>query len=385
MADKKIQSLYNSFVFIGDVVFNDEKYYKSEVSKSGYKYSKIQFGIKTAEGNVVYVEMMGGFSTTKKNVIYAMDKDKNKLEIDFNDRKDPKIMENVMDFKKIKLNFTSSDEKDSAVFLAEYDAVEFMKANLQKGQRVVVLGNVSVERYKNENDGKIITNMKYIPTKIRLAKEDEKNKAELKLNFVFDKESLETDRLEKEGKLDITGFFTTYNKDTKSNIFVQFPLVIDMEYLASISLTPMSDEIKKMLPEMFKKYFKANTGEFFETEWKAEVFRGNQVETITMDDLSADQKLQIQCGIVSFEQLQKEMGARKGGEKINEIKLVRPTSKYEDDKGIPMVNLKTELTEEDFIIPEVKIEDKKDALGGTGTGEGQKAPSEQDLLKGLFG
>lgn len=384
MAEKKIQALYNSFVFIGDVVFNEEKYYTSKVSDSGYKYSRLQFGVKTADGNVVYVDMMGGFSTTKKNVIYAMDKDKNKLEIDFNDRHDQKIIDSVMDFKKIKMNFGTSDEKDSKVFIAEYDAVEYAKANMQKGQRVVVIGNVNIERYKNPNDGKVITSMKYVPTKIRLAKEEEKNKAELKLNFVFDKESLEIDRLEKEGKMDVTGYFTTYNKDSKSNIFVQFPLVLDMEYLASISTVPLDDAKKKVLNEIFKKYFKANAGEYVETEWRAEVFRGSQQAEITMEDLSADQKMQIEVGLVTFEQVAKEMGARKAGDKINEIKLVRPTNKYEDDKGTPMVNKKTDLTEDDFIIKEVQQENKGDLFKAQEQSE-QKSTSEADLLKGLFG
>jgi hypothetical protein len=381
-SEKKIQALYNSFVFIGDVVFNEEKYYTSKVSDSGYKYSRLQFGVKTADGNVVYVDMMGGFSTTKKNVIYAMDKDKNKLEIDFNDRHDQKIIDSVMDFKKIKMNFGTSDEKDSKIFIAEYDAVEYAKANMQKGQRVVVIGNVNIERYKNPNDGKVITSMKYVPTKIRLAKEEEKNKAELKLNFVFDKESLEIDRLEKEGKMDVTGYFTTYNKDSKSNIFVQFPLVLDMEYLASISTVPLDDAKKKVLNEIFKKYFKANVGEYVETEWRAEVFRGSQQAEITMDDLSADQKMQIEVGLVTLEQVAKEMGARKAGDKINEIKLVRPTNKYEDEKGTPMVNKKTDLTEDDFIIKEVQEESKGDLFKPQDDSE-QK--SEADLLKGLFG
>jgi hypothetical protein len=280
------------------------------------------------------------------------------------------------------MNFGTSDEKDSKIFIAEYDAVEYAKANMQKGQRVVVIGNVNIERYKNPNDGKVITSMKYVPTKIRLAKEEEKNKAELKLNFVFDKESLEIDRLEKEGKMDVTGYFTTYNKDGKSNIFVQFPLVLDMEYLASISTVPLDDAKKKVLNEIFKKYFKANVGEYVETEWRAEVFRGSQQAEITMDDLSADQKMQIEVGLVTFEQVAKEMGARKAGDKINEIKLVRPTNKYEDEKGTPMVNKKTDLTEDDFIIKEVQEESKGDLFKPQDDSE-QK--SEADLLKGLFG
>jgi hypothetical protein len=251
-----------------------------------------------------------------------------------------------------------------------------------KGQRVVVIGNISIERYKDQQ-GKVVTNMKYIPTKIRLAKEDEKNKAELKLNFVFDKDSLEVDRFAKEGKIDITGFFTTYHKDSKSNIFVQFPLVLDMNYLASISSVPLSEDKKGMLANMLKAYFKANTGEYIETEWRADLFRGNQVEEITMADLSAEQKMQIEFGIVTFEQVAKEMSAKKAGNKVNEIRLVRPTNKYVDDKEVPQVNKMTKLTEDNFIIPEVKVEDKGSVFNGEIKAD---APSDEaSLLKGLFG
>jgi hypothetical protein len=94
--------------------------------------------------------------------------------------------------------------------------------------------------------------------------------------------------------------------------------------------------------------------------------------------------MQIELGIVTFEQVSKEMSAKKGGERINEIKLVRPTNKYENDKGVPQVNKTTDLVEDDFIIKEVQTEDKSKLFNGT---QGEQSPnnSEADYLKGLFG
>jgi hypothetical protein len=97
--------------------------------------------------------------------------------------------------------------------------------------------------------------------------------------------------------------------------------------------------------------------------------------------------MQIECGLVTFEQVAKEMGAKKAGDKVNEIKLIRPTSKYEDDKGMPMINKITELTDEDFIIPEVKTESKEDLFKAQeqAGANGQSQSEEQKLLQGLFG
>jgi hypothetical protein len=140
------------------------------------------------------------------------------------------------------------------------------------------------------------------------------------------------------------------------------------------------------MTDMYKRYFQAETGEYYETAWKAEVFRGSVAEEVTMEDLSEDQKLQIQFGVVTFEQVKKEMQSRKNGEKINEIKLIRPLFKFQDSKEKPIANVLTKYTEENFFIPEVKTENKGQVFSGEGQApQDLSGISDDDAMKKLFG
>lgn len=397
--EKKIEGLYNTFAFVGEISFNEDKFYTTEVSQSGYKYSKIQFGVKTSDSNLVFVEMMGGFSTVKQNVIKTQTKDKNKIEIAFADRFDQSIVESVADYKKLKVNLTTTDYKDTVSYLSEYDVVEYLKANLRKGVRAVVTGDIVVERYEGK-DGKKNTRIKYKPKAIRLAKDDEANKSEVTLSFVFDKEAMELDRLDTEGKIDIMPYLASWDKGLGRNVFVAVPFVIDINSITeSFTNVPaeQKDKVKLMVTEMYKKYFKVSgvdciqTKEedvlitdngIIETQWKGEVIRGAVMQQLTMDDLSEDQKLQVMCGIVTLEQIQKEMGNR-GGDKVNEIRLTRPTNRFKHDTKEEAVPNKLSIyTEDDFIIPEVGTE-SKDALFNSATAT--PTISEASTLDALFG
>ena len=371
---------YGSFVFIGTPVYNEEKWYKNETSASGYKYARLQFGIKVSDVNMPYVEIMGGFSTVKENIIKAMDKDKNNLEIAFKDRHDTNIINSVMDFKKLKVNFTSSDEKDSSIFLAEYDFAEAIKNGLPKDKRVVVIGKFEINRYKDK-EGKYVVNNKYTPTKIRLAKDDEVNKAELTLGFVFDKDTLDKSRFEKEGKMDVSAYMTTYDKVLRGNIFVPVNFVIDLDFIMARSGIAMTDSLKTGARNLIEGYFTVVGDKVMETQWKAEVLRGATVEDVTEDDLSEDEKLQIQFGMATFEEIKKQR-PKKYGDKVDEIKLLRPTNKFEDEDKKRRPNNDTDYTQDDFIIPEVGTESKDAVFNGGGTSQ---PASDADTLKSLFG
>lgn len=380
----EIKALYQPFVLIGEVL---KKECETKTSVSGYTYSKLKLGIKTAEGNVLFTENMGGFKAMP-DVIKAKDKDKNDLEIAWADRFNPAIVERVADYQKFKVNTTSSDTKESTAFLSEYDAIQFINLNLQEKARVVVLGNIVIQRYEAQ-DGTKKVSQKLKVQQIRLAKEDEKNIAEATFNFVFNSDSIDKSSLIKEGKVDITGYVTSYVKAIKEQEFVPVLLTLDFNHLKSSveknfgrkfdeSQTPMLQNLylQQYLSDGIEK------NKYYQTQWKVDLVRGSQVEEISEADLSAEQKMLIEMGIATFEQIKASMGGNRFGDKVDEKRLLMPTTRLETEDGVKVVNLLTPYVEEDFYAKTGQTISQEQMLGGIGATPTQ---SMENTIKNLFG
>jgi hypothetical protein len=100
-----------------------------------------------------------------------------------------------------------------------------------------------------------------------------------------------------------------------------------------------------------------------------------------MDDLTDDQKLQIECGLATFEQVQKDMRGSVVGDKVNEVRLHRPTNAYDNSPS-----LLTEYDENDFImefeVPDENLDDVLNQIGdaiGDAIGGGM-SKEELDIL-----
>lgn len=351
----EIKGLFGNFVFIGTLTKqkDESKFYSADTNDDGYFYHRIRFGVQTSENNRPFLEMMGGYHTRKPNVIYTKDKNGNDLEITWQDRFDKVIVDNVAEYRKLKLNLVSSNESDNEVFLSEYDFIENLKKNFPTDARVVVMGNVRAEKYKDKQGNNRVS-MKFVPNKIRLAKDEETNKAEVTLQFIFDKDSWDESTLKQDKKVSIGGYFTTYDRARKANVFVLIPnLILNCEKL------DFDNPKHTAIFDYYKSCFEAKHREYYETQWHCEYKCGVNEEEITMDDLTENQKVQIELGLATFEQIKKDMRNSMATTKINELWLIRPTNKYDGN-----VNELTTYTEDDFFVDDVE-ESKDDLFGGS--------------------
>jgi hypothetical protein len=362
---EKITSLYGTCTLIGNAVVSDkaDKFYSGDTNEKGYKYHKVQFGVKTSSSNTIFLELMGGYFINKDNIVYAMDKDKNKLEIAWKDRFDSTIVNSVMDFKKLKVTLTESEEDKADTFLSEYDVVEVLKNSLKKDMRICVFGNIQINRFEDKQGNKKTT-VKFSPRKIRLAGEKDVNKAEATLSFVFNNSAWDDSRYSTDNKVDIGGYTTTWNKDAKATEFVPLTnLVIDMDRLSEIASSngkPMDDATKAIVLDLYKEYFNIPADTYYETQWRCELAKGEEQEEITLEDLSEAEKVQIAYGLTTFEKIKQRYQAGKAGARINEIRLIAPTLKFGENGG--EANTVTKYTDEDFYAKSPSIESKDGAL-----------------------
>jgi hypothetical protein len=222
-----------------------------------------------------------------------------------------------------------------------------------------------MEQY-TDKEGKKQVSTKYNPTRIRLAKDDEVDKAELTLSFVFGKDAWDDGRMKDEKKVDISAYFTTYDRATKSNIFLPLQLVLNCENL------DLTNTKHKAYFDYYKNLFSAGRKEYYETQWVCQIVRGVEETEITMDDLSKDQKLQIELGITTLEEIQQRARGGSFGNRISEIRLVKPTNKFEGN-----ANNLTDYEEDDFLQPIVEVETKEDLFNKDKIGD--------DEIDSLFG
>jgi hypothetical protein len=374
MSENIINQLYGSFTVIGTPHISkvEGKYHTTGKSKEGYEWHKLNWSVDTGINGVknnIFLEFMGGMNTLKPNVIKTIDKEKKKIDVSWSDRFEKSIIDTVADYRKYKVTLASSDYNDYKIFLSESDVVNYLLENLAEDKRVMMTGNFKMERYKKDGVYQYI--MKYMPSTIRLAKDEEPNKAELRLGFVFGQDSWDEGRLKDEKKVDISAYFPTYDKELDKTIFLPLQLILNCEKLDLQTPNPQHKSIFDYVKGCFTKHGK----KYMETEWECQIVKSVEQEEVTMDDLSDNEKTQISIGMYTFEEIaKKKQGAF--GARLNELRLLKPTNKYDGD-----VNNETEYTDDDFITEVINaVETKEDLFGNDET----KVDNPVDM-KGLFG
>jgi len=170
----------------------------------------------------------------------------------------------------------------------------------------------------------------------------------------------------------ISRYVQTYDKTEGKNIFISIPLILNCSQL------DLSNPTHQGIFDYYKNTLKAKKDEYYETEWCCYVLRGYEGQEITIDDLSESQKFQMQYFGVSFEDIKADMRKFIIRNKVNEIQLFRPISKFEEGQCVQL----TVYEEDDFLIP--VEESKTETISGVEEKSEDKLPdgsSVMDLFK----
>ena len=210
------------FNFTGKVRVNgqDTKYpaYRNGKTKSGDKYSSINFFVNAADNNSANVEIFGMISD---EIRAGKDEDGNERIIKWEDRKDKSIVDEVDNFRKHVMSLGDNDDRQS--FIAPYDAVEFLNDNITelKGKRVTVTGRIT----KNEYNGKISDRFQI--QNVYLAGEDKKDALTIVEEIFFNKDSIDTSDFKEEKKILVSAYTKEYIDKEHPAVYVPCILVID--------------------------------------------------------------------------------------------------------------------------------------------------------------
>lgn len=306
---------------VGNNTFSGE----TTSERTGYKYARVNLGIETEEGNIVYGEMMGGYSPAKP-VIYAKNKEDNSpLQVNWADRLNEAIVDSVSDFKLHKVGLERSESGDLIIkkFLSAMDVHDYLKEHLKDGMTVTVKGSFGFSEYKGE------TQRKFQIQSIFLAyqkKDEEGNllpvdrKASFVQTLLLNEDSFKkiTKKDAEAGEVVIPAQAVDYvgkrdGKEIKKNLPFAVPITV---------------KINKENPEMTEKIlnalFNVKKGKVRELTIEGYIVEGYEKEEVSSKDieLSAEIKELIAMGLYSEEEARQKMTVR--GNKVSKLVFTRP-------------------------------------------------------------
>lgn len=392
----------STFNLVGEVKLNDYTFKLDEKSeKSDWVYNALNLGVDCGEKfGTVFAELMGGYGSERSNnVVYVHGKTddgkddfKNQYTIDWDDRFDESILEDIGDlcFLTIGLEKDSKDKTFYKKFLTPYDFIAYAEEHLADGMVVNVRGQLKYTVYNGN-----IQCRKEINSIALSSATPDKYRATFTQTMLLDRDSATKKDIDKDkGVLNVSAYvlekFKEYNGwdlteggKVKGGAFV--PLHKNFEY-------EINPEKPELTDAVINKLFKVKKG-VTQITWDGEFVEAGSTVQATEADLTDDIKELIDLGLYSLEEALAKCTV--GGSKERRMILKKPAIKMIDGANegekIPQIQRFEEaFAEEDMqlecLIPrETDDEEDTDEVPfEEETTEAESTASEDDELASLL-
>lgn len=341
------------FMLVGEAKINDYTFsMDKESNSSDWVYNQMNLGVDCGNGNVIYADLMGGYGSERDNVIYVhgvKEKDgrtvedyENRFTIDWDDRFDESILETIADscFIKVGIEKDTKDKTFTKKFLSAYDAIKYIKENLENGTVVNVKGSLKYQCYNDNVYAKKEINSIFLSK----ATNDD-YKAVFTQTLLIDKDAV--GKVDKEKAIfPISAYVVDYvgkyeGQEIKQNVaFVKsFELEINKN---------KPENTKKLIEKMFTPKKK---GSLVEVTVEGNIVEGASVVNITLDDLPEDIRELIELNVLTEEEALNKCAI--GGNKEKRMIIKKPliTFEGEGDEKKPIIAInKDKYSENDLIF-----------------------------------
>lgn len=228
-------------------------------------------------------------------------------------------------------------------FISEWDFVEFIKKVIDSGKyndkKFFIRGNANYS-YSDKNQ-KVYEN--YVPQRIYLADDDAEEYSTATIKMIYGADAVDEMSAEEKGKYYVSGYMMEYDNNRKANIPV--PVVVTIP----VASTDASDKDKKKV-EAIKRKFIVEDDTFKELGIEVNMLNGAQKVEITEDMLTEEQKDDLECGLITLDDIRADLGGNVYGDRVQEYqfaKIARGFTKGRND---------TVYTTEDMIIKPIEEE-----------------------------
>lgn len=290
---------YSSFSLVGTPKMNDNTFKIDEVSESGWQYNQLNLALDCGEKHgFVYSSLMGGFSTTRDNVIYVHGKNdegkddfKNLFTVPWEDRFNEEILDTIGDacFVEVGLEVTNENNLFTKRFLSAYDAIAYVNEHLTSDMNIRVQGNLRYSLYNGR------TSMQKDITSIKLSRQEPT--ATFTQSVLLDTDSVNPkEDVDKEaGRILVHGIVLDYIKEINGvEIKSQYPLHYDFY---------MDFDDAEKFKLIYKYYFDIKGDSITQVNFEGEFLSSGATIQATMDDVSDDMKAQIKMGLFTEEEV----------------------------------------------------------------------------------
>lgn len=197
-------------------------------------------------------------------------------------------------------------------FVAEWDFAEFVaklaSSDKYKDKLFNISGNYEVQY--NADKKQFYTN--YHVNRITLAPEDAEAKTELKVDFYYGEDAWDDTNYEETGKVTINGFVSYYDGNLKKNGFCDMTIAV------------REDNEKKR--NALKRKFICDDG-IKQIGLTLSVIEGAEKVELTVDMLSDEDREDLECGLVEWDELRKAYGGSVVGDRVSELRFASLTAK----------------------------------------------------------
>ena len=233
-------------------------------------------------------------------------------------------------------------------FITEWDFAEYMNKvasnEKMKDKIVKIRGEYHIEyNVKTQQFYR-----SFIPSRVYLCKDNEPTKSEATFDFYFNKDAVDDNDFAEKKKYHINGFLRFYDstyEDNKGEFGCPIMLTIDgnQTYKNSKGDTVDGEKFAKGMARKFE--FTDTDNEFRQIGLKVNVLDGAQTVAFDESMLTDEQREDIELGLVTLEDIKKEMGVNIYGDRVTDIVIMGIAQGY--SKGA----IDSAFVASDFLAP----------------------------------
>lgn len=421
-----MQKVYNSFEFIGRISLPKEtdkfKVYKKDEFSSKWVKESLKLNVKANDSSELVTIEDGYYNkpgySFEKNGIGKKNEDGSfskgdKISIAWKDRLNKTVIDKVANNQKFILDLSNNkerydlrvaieklekndlleEEKQDLIdkyetddidklkeklkekellkheFLSRVDMIKEVKdlVNTSEGTNTIfkISGNIALNEWK----GKIYRNFEVK----RIEKATDKDKIGLKGNFdiYFNSESLDETLFEDTKKYVVSAWTKSYDSQLKQDIFLPITLIAD-----GSKLDLENEKHVRRLKGLIKPFKDKDDDIIYQTSFEVKFANGSERIEITMDDLEDVYKEYIEDGIMTFEEVKRELGGDKFGDRVKETRLFKPSNL----KLFPNGSLETDLSLSDMFTNKEDLSDNTDSSKDNYNEQEEEEDDIDDLL-----
>lgn len=226
-------------------------------------------------------------------------------------------------------------------FIAEWDFAEFIKKIIDSGKysdkKFYIKGNGDYSY--SDNNQQVYES--YVPQRIYLADDDADEYSTATIKMIFNSDSFDDMSAEEKGKYYVNGYTFAYDHNRKSNIPVPVTLTIP------VAADDADDKSKKRV-EAIKHKFLVDDDTYKELGVEVNMLNGAQKVEITDDMLTDEQKEDLDCGLITLDDIRADLGGSVYGDRVQEYQFKKIARGY--TKG----RIDTIYTDDDMVIKPIE-------------------------------